>query len=154
MEFVEVVSAAAAAVQIAQISSKPLPKYAKGRKWGGGELAWVGEQGPEVMFVPAGAAIVPAHKSKSMTPDVMKEYNIPIPPLPHVTEVVMRQFQSSSSTTATPGVSIDYEKLGSVIASKVPPQTSVNVNMDEVGFSKYLQRDNSKSRILNNYFRR
>jgi DNA repair exonuclease SbcCD ATPase subunit len=146
------IMAAAGAVQIAKISSQPLPKYAKGRKGGKGEMAWIGERGPEIMWIPEGASIVPANLSKTLTPEAMKRYDIPMPRLPEMpryevdtTEIRQRQY----------GLTIDYDKLGRAVAENVhiPDVSQLNVSMDEDGFRKYLIKGNSRTEFLNKRFR-
>lgn len=144
------IMAATGAIQIAKASSQPLPKYAKGRKGGKGEMAWVGERGPEVMWIPDGASIVPAYLSKNMTPETMKRYDIPMPQLPQMpnyevdTTEIKRQY----------GVAIDYDKLGRAVADNVhiPDVSQLNVSMDEDGFKKYLVKGRSETKILNKWF--
>jgi hypothetical protein len=84
----------------------------------------------------------------------MQEFNIPMPELPqmpYIPERVLHEFRVSTSPSAmqVAALEVDYEKLGSTIAKQIPPQTSVSVNMDEVGFKKYLQRDSNKHKINN-----
>jgi hypothetical protein len=145
------IMAAVGAVQIAKISSQPLPKYAKGRKGGKGEMAWVGERGPEIMWVPEGASIIPAYMSRNMTPEAMKKYNIPIPQLPQMphyevdtTEIRKRQY----------GMEIDYDKLGRAVADnvRIPDVSQLNVSMDEDGFKKFLIKGRNEAKILNKQF--
>jgi TP901 family phage tail tape measure protein len=45
-----------------------IPQFARGvTNWRGG-FAWVGEAGPEIMYVPAGASILPADQSQKLAP--------------------------------------------------------------------------------------
>lgn len=50
--------------------------YAKGRKGGNAELALIGEQGPEMMYIPQGASIIPNNKLQS--PTEWEQYGVPI----------------------------------------------------------------------------
>jgi hypothetical protein len=142
---------ATAGTQIAAIASKPLPKYAKGKKGtksDGGEWAWVGERGPEIMFVPHMASIIPAHKSRNVTPDVMRDFNITMPDYPRMPKI---DFPISDRSAP---YHIDYNKLGKAVANNVkipaiPEVQQLNVSMDESGFSKYLVTRNSNSKVLN-----
>lgn len=126
------------AAQLAVVASKPLPKYAKGRRGGKGEFAWVGEQGPEVMWIPTGASIIPADKSKSITPNILNSYGIEIP-------------QMENKEIQNTGVLIDYDKLGKAVAQnvKIPkykaPNVSVNVDRDGI----VVRDGNSETTYLN-----
>jgi hypothetical protein len=132
-------AAALGAVQLAAVASKPLPKYWKGRKGGKGELAMVGEHGPEMMWIPSGASVVPAHVSKDITmngkTDLLKNWNIPgiynidIPRVSKETIHEIRETQKQSS--------IDYDLLGKSVAKhiKIPKsvEKSVNIKVDKDG---------------------
>lgn len=79
-----VVIAATTAAQIASISSQKAPKFAKGTKDAPGGLAWVGEEGAELMHVPKGAKIIPHPESVKVMQghpaamDILSDYNIPV----------------------------------------------------------------------------
>ncbi len=141
--------AAQTALQLSQLN-----KYAKGRKGGKGEMAWVGERGPELMWIPAGASIIPNHKSLSMSPDVMREFNIPMPQLPVMPNFTVNTTEMKRNSQALQGVNIDYERIGQVIADKMPKVEQLNVSMDEGGFTKYLRGRNGVTRIVNVRYRR
>lgn len=118
------------AAQIAVIAAKPLAQYAKGRKGGKGEYALVGEKGPELMYVPRGASIVP--NDKMANPAAWSDYGVPrlnIPELPSVNADTARFV-----TTTTDGrLTIDYDKLGEAVARNIPRQNAVTVNVDRNG---------------------
>jgi phage-related tail protein len=145
------IMAATGAIQIAKASSQPLPKYAKGRKGGKGEMAWVGERGPEIMWIPEGASIIPAYLSNVLTPETMKRYDIPMPKLPQVPNYEVDTTQIPQQQNR---LFIDYDKLGRAVADNVhtPDISQLNVNMDEDGFSKYLIGKNGMTRLLNKKF--
>ena len=118
--------------EAAFVASKPLPKYAKGRKGGKGEFAMVGERGPETMWIPEGASIVPAHRQ--LDNRTFKEFGIPqlnIPELPNVDSRLIEQSILSSK------MDIDYNRLGKAVADnvKIPKyeQKHVTVNVDKNG---------------------
>lgn len=59
------ISAALAGVQLAAVIATPIPAFKKGTKnKPGSGLARVGEDGEEIMFVPSGAKILPAQKTR------------------------------------------------------------------------------------------
>ena len=133
------ITAAAAAVQIAAITSKPLPQYAKGRKGGKGEYAKVGELGPEIMWVPEGSAIMPAGDSRRAIggdQSMFDKWNMPrmdlnTPPMPKVSEYIIDKNKKNRL------IVIDYDKLGQSVAKyqKVPKEKSVTVNFDRSGLT-------------------
>lgn len=112
-----VMAAAMGAAQLASILAKPLPQYAKGRKGGKGEYALVGEKGPELMYVPNGASIVPNNlldKSSEWA-----RFGVPIP----------------STAAERGGMVIDYDKFGKAVAEHLPSQKGVVVNVDKRGIT-------------------
>ena len=113
------------AVQIGIIASKPLAQYAKGRKGGEGEYALVGEKGPEIMYVPKGASIIPNYKIDR--PETWPQYGVP--QLPHANPEVLHY--AAEQTAA--GFSIDYTRLGAAVAAAMPAQRNVTVNVDRSG---------------------
>lgn len=122
--------AATGAVQLATAAAKPLPQYAKGRKGGAGEYALVGEKGPELMYIPQGASIVPNNKLDR--PDTWGEYGIPklqVPEMPNIDKQIALQMVL--------GTMIDYNRLGKAVADniKIPQQNAVSVNIDRNGIS-------------------
>lgn len=59
------INAAAGATAIALIASQPTPKFARGGTSSGGQ-ALVGEEGPELVNLPAGAEVIPAGRTRNM----------------------------------------------------------------------------------------
>lgn len=110
-----VIAGTMGAAQMAIIASKPLAQYAKGRKGGKGEYALVGEKGPEVMYVPDGASIVPNHYLGDM--DAWSKFGVPALP-----NDMMLQ-----------ALNIDYDRLGKAVAANIPQQKAVSVNVDRNG---------------------
>ena len=110
-----VIAGAMGAAQIGIIASKPLAQYAKGRKGGKGEYALVGEKGPEVMYVPEGASIVPNHYLGDM--DAWSKFGVPALPNDMMLQTI----------------NIDYDRLGKAVASNIPQQKAVSVNVDRRG---------------------
>lgn len=112
-------------IQAALVASKPLPKYAKGRKNGKGEFAMVGEKGPETMWIPDGASIVP--NGRRLNGQTLSEFGIP--ELPNIDSRWIEQGINSGK------MSIDYNKLGKAVADnvKIPNQKHVTVHVDKNG---------------------
>lgn len=121
------IASALGAAQAIAVASKPLPKYAKGRKGGPGEFAMVGELGPEIMWVPDGASIIP--NGKKLTPDVMQMFGIP------KLWDIDKNIRDFSDINISRRVEIDYQKLGKAVADniKYPKNNPVTVNVDKSG---------------------
>lgn len=130
------------AIQLAAVAAKPLAQYEKGRKGGKGEYALVGEKGPELMYVPQGASIVPNNKLNNMA--AWGDYGVPklpMPVLPDVSPDVLEQALAFSPMT------IDYDRLGQAVAKAMPKQRAVNVNVDRSGVT--VQSGNDTHTYLN-----
>ena len=54
-------------------SGNPVPAYATGTRYAPGGLSLVGEEGPELMYVPRGARVIPNNDSESL----LSKWNIP-----------------------------------------------------------------------------
>lgn len=131
--------AALGATQLAIAAAKPLPQYAKGRKGGKGEYALVGEKGPEVMYIPPGASIVPNNLIYS--PDKWGQFGVPtmtIPPIPQV---------ESFSELAWRGMPFDYERFGKTMRNNMPEQKMININIDRSGVT--VQSGNDTHTYMN-----
>jgi hypothetical protein len=113
------IAAAMGAAQIGVIAAKPLAQYAKGRKGGPGEYALVGERGPELMYVPQGASIVPNHYLGDM--DAWSKFGVPALPNDMMSAAMLQQ------------INIDYDRLGKAVAANIPQQKAVSVNVDRRG---------------------
>ena len=127
------------ATQLAIAAAKPLPQYAKGRKGGKGEYAVVGEKGPEVMYIPPGASIVPNNLIYS--PDKWGQFGVPtmtIPPIPQV---------ESFSELAWRGMPFDYERFGKTMRNNMPEQKMININIDRSGVT--VQSGNDTHTYMN-----
>jgi hypothetical protein len=140
--------AASLALQLSQLN-----KYAKGRKGGRGEYALTGEFGPEIMWIPDGASIVPAHKSKKLMEGmkIADEYKIPFPKMPSFFSIDVDGLKGLRGYAY-----IDYDRLGRAVADNVPspkihfPEVQqLNVNMDEGGFTKFVSGKTGRTVILN-----
>lgn len=124
-------ASALGAVQLAVAAAKPLPQYAKGRKGGAGEYALVGERGPEVMYIPQGASIIPNNKLER--PDTWGDYGVPKANLPQLNTISPEQL----ALTMVGFGAIDYNRLGKAVADNIhiPAQNAVSVNIDRSGIS-------------------
>lgn len=119
------IAGAMGAAQMAVIAAKPLAQYAKGRNGGKGEYALVGEKGPEIMYIPRGASIVPNDKIE--TPSAWAAYGVP--ELPHADPEILYYTEDRQRS----GDRIDYDRLGAAVAKHLPKQSNVTVNVDRNG---------------------
>lgn len=121
------------AAQAIAVASKPLPKYAKGKKAGGsGHFATVGELGAETMWIPDNAAVIPHNRKLNF--DTFQDFGIP-------TEMDSKWIR---------GNEIDYDKLGASVGKhvKIPKQKAVTVNVDKNGIT-VNESDLSRTTFLN-----
>lgn len=137
------VAAAMGATQLAIALSKPLPKYAKGRKGGAGEYALVGEKGPELMYIPQGASIVPNNKLH----DPRQWTNYGLPSIPKYSEPIINGPVDTSILPSVLGYMIDYDKLGRAVGSNLPKQKTVTVHVDSSGVA--ISDDGNYHKIMN-----
>lgn len=137
------VAAAMGATQLAIALSKPLPKYAKGRKGGAGEYALVGEKGPELMYIPQGASIVPNNKLH----DPRQWMNYGLPSIPKYSEPIINGPVDTSILPSVLGYMIDYDKLGRAVGSNLPKQKTVTVHVDSSGVA--ISDDGNYHKIMN-----
>ena len=125
------------AAQAIAVASKPLPKYAKGKKAGGtGHFATVGELGAETMWIPDNAAVIP--HNRKMNFDTFQDFGIP-------TEMDSKWIR---------GADIDYDKLGASVGKhvKIPKQKAVTVNVDKNGIT-VNESDISRTTFLNKKYK-
>lgn len=137
--------------QYTAIKNKPLPKYWKGRKGGQGEFSLIGEQGPEIMYIPEGASIMPAHISRNAIngdSSAFSKWNMPpvdmkMPMVPLISQ------QLISDARKTYNTEIDYEKMGKAFAKyqKTAPAPKVSVNFDKDGL--IISNNGNTTRFLN-----
>lgn len=127
------------AAQLAIAAAKPLAQYEKGRKGGPGEYALVGEKGPEIMYIPRGASIIPNNKIDN--PSAWAQFGVP--ELPHANPDTLHY----ASEHGAFGQSIDYERLGAAVAAAMPKQRNVTVNVDRSGV--HVSNGSSKHTYLN-----
>lgn len=119
--------------QMAIAAAKPLPQYAKGRKPGEGEYALVGEKGPEIMYIPDTASIIPNHLMN--VPERWAEFGVPqpkIPAMPDVDKAIMQAAIMAQLGMAA----FDYGRLGKEIASRIPAQKHVTFTIDRYGVTR------------------
>lgn len=150
------IAAASVAVQIAKITSTPLPQYAKGTDNSAPGWKWVGEQGPELIYTKGGDKILSNNKSMQVAktwetqivpsdPYAILAGNIPANHIQTLSDYSMR----------SNGTAIDYDKLAQAIHKNMPEinTTVVNNSIDEHGVRSFIQKGNSRTEILNKTFK-
>jgi hypothetical protein len=133
------------ATQLAIALAKPLPKYAKGRKGGAGEYALVGEKGPELMYIPQGASIVP--NSKLNKPQDWVNYGLPA--VPSFDKPIINDSVDPLLMMSIMGYMIDYDRIGKAVGTyvRMPKQKAVTVNVDSSGVA--ISDDGNYHKIMN-----
>jgi hypothetical protein len=152
------IAAILGAVQLAAVSSRPLPKYWKGRKGGKGEYALLGEYGPEIAWLPFGTSIMPAHDTRrALAGDrsAFDRWNMPriepkYPAMPRVSQQLVNQYYQSHKNEDR--LWIDYEKLGKSVAKymRFPKQKDVSIHFDKSGLS--VTEGNTTTKVLNSKY--
>jgi len=155
------ITGAASLIQIAAINSRPLPKYWKGRKGGKGEYALIGEYGPEIAWLPAGASLMPAHDTRrALMGDekTFERWNMPkiepdYPAMPRVNQQLINQYYQTHRNEER----IDYDLLGKSVAKymkfpKYQKQKDVTINFDKSGLS--VTEGNTTTHVLNTKYNR
>lgn len=140
----------AAALQIIELSSKPLPQYWTGTKSAKRGWAWVGEKGPELVKLNGGERILNANQSAKVGAQWDRNnYADPDTILSNNTPGNHTQALSDYVVNSAGNLTLDYDKMGEKIASHMPKQPAVSMNADMDGFSMFVTTENSKTEIRN-----
>jgi len=133
-------AAATTALQIAVIESAKPPAFAKGTKNAPEGMAWVGEEGPELTYLPQGAKVITHPESMK----IMEKYGIPsIADLPEI----------NISKTSNGNMSIDYGKLASTFAGELKKNPTVIFNYDKSGAHLYTIEAGKRVERLNRRYK-
>jgi len=144
----------AAAAQIAVIQSTPIPRFADGTEFLVGK--GTGRSDDNLAWLSHGERVVPAGVNSDYFPALSAIQNRDVEPtfanniltaLANGTFDLAAQFQGKQQQS-DPG--FDYDKLGKVLARN---KSSVNISMDEAGYTKYLIKENSKVQFRNTKLR-
>lgn len=136
------------AAQVAVISSAKPPAYAKGT-----EYVEQGNAPSGVDTIHArlniGERVVPTEINKQLAG--IKNEDLPkllqaayYPPIPHAPEMSMKAVMLQQT--------IDYNKLGDIIAQKLRANPQTSINIDKGGFSLHLLEKGKKVQSLNNRY--
>jgi len=144
----------ATAAQIAVIQSTPIPQFADGTEFLVGK--GTGRSDDNLAWLSHGERVVPAGINSDYFPALSAIQNRDVEPtfanniltaLANGTFDLAAQFQGKQQQ-ADQG--FDYDKLGKVLARN---KSSVNIQMDEAGYTKYLIKENSKVQFRNTKLR-
>ena len=144
----------ATAAQIAIIQSTPIPQFADGTEFLIGK--GTGRSDSNLAYLSHGERVVPAGINSDYFPALSAIQNRDVEPtfanniltaLANGTFDLAAQFQGKQQSTEQ---GFDYDKLGKVLARN---KSSVNIQMDEAGYTKYLIKENSKVEFRNTKLR-
>lgn len=142
------IAGAIGAAQIALIASRPIPKFAKGKKDSYEGLGEIGETGPEIMehdgnmYLAKKSSVVWIGKQDKIynpkeTIAMLEKGNMH----PYIVKEAGKEYKSVYNNQ------IDYDKLGKVIAGNIP---KTGLSVDEDGFTEYVHYKNGFTKYLNN----
>jgi hypothetical protein len=149
-----IAASVATAAQIAIIQSTPIPQFADGTEFLVGK--GTGRSDSNLAYLSHGERVVPAGINSDYFPALSAIQNRDVEPtfanniltaLANGTFDLAAQFQGKQQQ-ADQG--FDYDKLGKVLARN---KSSVNIQMDEAGYTKYLIKENSKVEFRNTKLR-
>lgn len=125
-------------LQIALISGTSFSGYAKGRRGGKDEFAWVGEEGYE--YIETGGKLIKTPNTRTLT-HLPKDANV----YTHAESVKIDKYISSSTGSA--GV-YDGQILDTL--NKIAAKPTLNINVNERGLGVMLANHGSYLRYVNN----
>jgi hypothetical protein len=149
-----IAASVATAAQIAIIQSTPIPQFADGTEFLVGK--GTGRSDSNLAYLSHGERVVPAGINSDYFPALSAIHNRDVEPtfanniltaLANGTFDLAAQFQGKQQQADQ---SFDYDKLGKVLARN---KSSVNIQMDEAGYTKYLIKENSKVQFRNTKLR-
>jgi len=149
-----IAASVATAAQIAVIQSTPIPQFADGTEFLVGK--GTGRSDDNLAWLSHGERVVPAGINSDYFPALSAIQNRDVEPtfanniltaLANGTFDLAAQFQGKQQSTEQ---GFDYDKLGKVLSRN---KSSVNIQMDEAGYTKYLIKENSKVQFRNTKLR-
>ena len=144
----------AGAAQIAIISNTKPPKFADGTEFLVG--AGTGRSDNNLAYLSHGERVVPAAVNSDYFPALSAIHNREVEPtfanniltaLANGTFELAAQYQSAQGSSKK---SLDYDKLGKVLERN---KSNVNINIDENGFNKYVERMHNRTEFRNSKLR-
>ncbi len=148
------VVATSTAINVAKINATQ-PGFKKGTRNAPRGYAWVGEEGPELVYLKGGEKIYTYHESKTIASTWEKNtYQTPYEVIAsNIPSAADQQIISNSYVNNTGSLVLDYEKLGKTISKHIPAPVSNSINMDENGFSKHIIDQGNKTEIRNSRYK-
>jgi hypothetical protein len=144
----------AGAAQIAIIANTKPPKFADGTEFLVG--AGTGRSDNNLAYLSHGERVVPAAVNSDYFPALSAIHNREVEPtfanniltaLANGTFELAAQYQSAQGSSKK---SLDYDKLGKVLERN---KSNVNINIDENGFNKYVDKMHSRTEFRNSKMR-
>ena len=144
----------AGAAQIAIISNTKPPKFADGTEFLVG--AGTGRSDNNLAYLSHGERVVPASVNSDYFPALSAIHNREVEPtfanniltaLANGTFELAAQYQSAQGSSKK---SLDYDKLGKVLERN---KSNVNINIDENGFNKYVEKMHNRTEFRNSKMR-
>ena len=142
------------AAQIAVISNTKPPKFADGTEFLVG--AGTGRSDNNLAYLSHGERVVPAAVNSDYFPALSAIHNREVEPtfanniltaLANGTFELAAQYQSAQGSSKK---SLDYDKLGKVLERN---KSNVNINIDENGFNKYVEKMHNRTEFRNTKMR-
>lgn len=147
---------ASTTMQVIKIRQAKFPGFKTGTRNAPKGYAWVGEEGPELVELSGGEKIYKYRHSMKIeeawrggsmaTPDEILTLQTQ---LPNVNNELISNYNVNNHGR----IEIDYERLGRSVAKYMPEPVSNNINMDEDGFTKHIERKLSKQTIRNKRYK-
>lgn len=144
----------AGAAQIAIIANTKPPKFADGTEFLVG--AGTGRSDNNLAYLSHGERVVPAAVNSDYFPALSAIHNREVEPtfanniltaLANGTFELAAQYQSAQGSSKK---SLDYDKLGKVLERN---KSNVNINIDENGFNKYVEKMHNRTEFRNSKMR-
>ena len=144
----------AGAAQIAVIANTKPPKFADGTEFLVG--AGTGRSDNNLAYLSHGERVVPAAVNSDYFPALSAIHNREVEPtfanniltaLANGTFELAAQYQSAQGSSKK---SLDYDKLGKVLERN---KSNVNINIDENGFNKYVEKMHNRTEFRNSKMR-
>jgi hypothetical protein len=102
-----------------------IPGFKTGTRNAPGGMAWVGEEGPELMYVPKGASIIPNPQSEQ----ILRSWNVPVENAK--TASIYQGANSSPASNTSPVTAREYV---------APEYVAVNIHLDSHPMAKVLAK--------------
>lgn len=146
----------AGGLQIAAIERQPIPKFAKGTK--GVEGGGTSTSDSILAYLSKGEMVIPTSTKESYFPALETIFDKKVSPSianELLAEAAKGNYNISadygSSVFVTNNTTIDYDRLDKLFSKN---KSVTQINMDEVGFRKFVITENVKTEYLNKRFRK